>query len=373
MNGSFLNRLFSGLVIISVGVFFLLKQLGMIDYDISIGEIISNYWPVVLLWIGLHGLLAGRQGHGSGWWAGMMILLGFIFLGHNLEWFAWSFGDIVSYAWPIIIILVGINFLRRPRHRHHEPPQYDDEWKSYNSYSDYKGDIPSAPPLHPDPTKAGEETADPAHSHNPSPGETGAFKERTAGGEPEADLRREPYHHLRRHQNFKHELRHHIHEQKRHIRQHKQQVKEHIREHHQRSKHGSFEYWNHDPSAQSRSGFIGDIHIGQDYWELKPLNISHFIGDTIVDLTKAQIPFGETKICISSFIGDVKVYVPNDFEVGVQVISSAFVGDVKILGQKEGGMFKSINIHSPYYEETDKKIKLVVSTFIGDVRVTKVG
>lgn len=366
MNGSFLNRLFSGLVIISIGVFFLLKQLGMIDYDISIGEIISNYWPVVLLWIGLHGLIAGRQGHGSGWWAGIMILLGFIFLGHNLEWFSWSFSDIVSYAWPIIIILVGINFLRRPRHRHQEPPQYDEEWKSYNAYTDYKGEVPKAPPLHPDPTKISEDEADQASTD----GETGAF---TDGNAAHHDLRR---------QNFKHELRQHLNEQKRHIREHKQQVREHIREHkeqareharQQRSKHGSFEYWNHDPHAQSRSGFIGDIHIGQDYWELKPLNISHFIGDTIVDLTKAQIPYGETKICISSFIGDVKVYVPNDYEVGVQVVSSAFVGDVKILGQKEGGMFKSINIHSPFYEETDKKIKLVVSTFVGDVRVTKVG
>ncbi|CAM3292418.1 cell wall-active antibiotics response protein LiaF [Paenibacillus lupini] len=367
MNGSFLNRLLSGLVIISIGVIFLLRQLDVIQFDISIGEIISNYWPVVLLWIGLHGLVAGRHGSGSGWWSGMMILIGFVFLGHNLEWFSWSFGDIVSYAWPIIIILIGLNFLRRPRHRHQEPPQYDDEWKSYNSYTDYKGDIPSAPPLHPDPTKVDEEGA-PNNSDNPRE----AFTEPNESGTPEPDLRRDPYHHVRRNHNFKHELRQQLNAQKHHIRAHKQQMKDQWRKQHH-SKHGSFEYWNNDPNAQSRSGFIGDIHIGQDYWELKPLNISHFIGDTIVDLTKAQIPFGETKICISSFIGDVKVYVPNDYEVGIQVISSAFAGDVKILGQKEGGMFKSINIHSPHYSETDKKIKLVVSTFIGDVRVTKVG
>ena len=142
----------------------------------------------------------------------------------------------------------------------------------------------------------------------------------------------------------------------------------------QHHKHNDWtEWWNNDPTAQTRSGFIGDIHIGHEYWELKPLNISHFIGDTVVDLTKAQIPQGETRICISSFIGDVKIYVPNDYEVGVQVISSAFVGDVKVLGHKEGGFFKNMNIHSPSYMETDKKIKLIVSTFIGDVRVTKVG
>src|SRR5690606_16503205 len=108
-------------------------------------------------------------------------------------------------------------------------------------------------------------------------------------------------------------------------------------------------------------------------WELKPMNISHFIGDTVLDLTRAEVSFGETKINISSFIGDVKVYVPNDFDIAVQVVSSAFIGDVKVLGQKEGGLFTNINIQSPRYVEAGKQIKLVVSTFIGDVRVTKVG
>ena len=100
------------------------------------------------------------------------------------------------------------------------------------------------------------------------------------------------------------------------------------------------EWWNHDPKAQNRSGFIGDIYIGHDYWELKPMNISHFIGDTVLDLTKAQIPAGETKINISSFIGDVKVFLPNDYEVGIHVVSSAFIGDVAVLDQKEGGIFQ---------------------------------
>ena len=87
----------------------------------------------------------------------------------------------------------------------------------------------------------------------------------------------------------------------------------------------------------------------------------------------AQIPPGETKITISSFIGDVKVYVPNDFELGVKVVSSAFIGDVKVLGQKEGGLFTNVGSQSPRYSESDRRIKLIVSTFIGDTRVTKVG
>jgi lia operon protein LiaF len=133
------------------------------------------------------------------------------------------------------------------------------------------------------------------------------------------------------------------------------------------------EWWENDPSVQNRSGFIGDIHIGHDHWELKPLNISHFIGDTVIDLTKAHIPFGETRITISSFIGDVKIYLPNDYEVGIHVVSSAFIGDARVLDMRDSRLFRSMDVETPSYKDTDKKIKLVCSTFIGDVRVTKVG
>ncbi|CAM4268944.1 cell wall-active antibiotics response protein LiaF [Paenibacillus alkaliterrae] len=304
MNGNFANRLFTGLVIISVGVLFLLRQTGHVTFDI--GEVISSFWPVILLVVGIRGLLSGRShGSGSGWWGAIVLLAGVLFLGRNLEWFSWSIGDIISYIWPVAVILVGINLIWRPKSRRNQPPA--DDWKSYRPFLD-QGSVPPAPPLHPDPTQT------PIYLK----------KEKSEA---------EKYHH-----------------------------KEHV------------EWWNQsDSNVQTRSGFIGDIHIGHDYWDLKPLNVSHFIGDTVLDLTKAQVAPGETKICISSFIGDVKVYVPNDFEVGVQVVSSAFIGDVKVLGRKEGGMFNNINIQSPLYAESDKKIKLIVSTFIGDVRVTKVG
>ncbi|WP_152394740.1 cell wall-active antibiotics response protein LiaF [Paenibacillus guangzhouensis] len=126
-------------------------------------------------------------------------------------------------------------------------------------------------------------------------------------------------------------------------------------------------------NAVNKSGFIGDLHMGSEFWELKPMNISHFIGDTVLDLTKAHIPYGETRINVSSFIGDVKVYVPNDIEVGVAVSCSAFHGDVKLLDHFESGFMKNIRQETPYYNEASKKVRIIVSTFIGDVKVNKVG
>ncbi|CAM4305459.1 lia operon protein LiaF [Paenibacillus endophyticus] len=347
MNGNFANRLFTGLVIITIGVLFLLRQTGHVTFDI--GYVISTYWPVALIIVGIRGLLSCRSnGSGSSWWGAVVMLIGCIFLGRNLDLFSWSIGDIVPYIWPVVVILVGINLIWRPKSKFQAPPT--DDWKSYQPYSEAAA-VPPAPPLHPDPTKEPLEVPKQDTKQDTKlEGEPQPHKTYDAFPAGKKEFKEWKNHH-------KAELKKNAHDWKRN-----HNHKEHV------------EWWSHgDSSVQTRSGFIGDIHIGHDYWDLKPLNISHFIGDTVLDLTKAQVHPGETKIHISSFIGDVKVYVPNDYEVGVQVISSAFIGDVKILGQKEGGLFTNINIQSPSYQETDKKIKLIVSTFIGDVRVTKVG
>nr|WP_233567690.1 LiaF domain-containing protein [Cohnella faecalis] len=65
--------------------------------------------------------------------------------------------------------------------------------------------------------------------------------------------------------------------------------------------------------------------------------------------------------------------MPNDANIGVQVVSSCLIGDVSILDQKRGGLFNQTTVETLSYQDTEKKVVLVVSSFIGDVRVTKVG
>lgn len=125
--------------------------------------------------------------------------------------------------------------------------------------------------------------------------------------------------------------------------------------------------------ADERSGFFGDIYLGQDYWELKPMNVSHFFGDVIVDLTKARVPAGETKLHISSFIGDVKVFVPNDLDLEVSVHTSSVIGDITIYRRRESGFLRSISEEPANYQLAEKRIRLEINLFFGDVNVQKVG
>ncbi len=130
---------------------------------------------------------------------------------------------------------------------------------------------------------------------------------------------------------------------------------------------------SHWTETRHKSSFIGDLYLGHDVWDLHPMNISSFIGDTTLDLTKANIPFGETKLNISAFIGDVKIFVPHDADIELSVSMSCFLGDLKVFDRQEGGIFKTMSWQSPHYPESDRKIRIIVSMFIGDVKITRVG
>lgn len=137
----------------------------------------------------------------------------------------------------------------------------------------------------------------------------------------------------------------------------------------------NYKYNKYDTSGGSinRSVFIGDMHYGKQHWELKPMNLSAFIGDMKIDLSKAHIPYGETRIQISAFIGDVKVYIPNDVTLGIAVQMNAFIGDTKLMDQKESALMGSYSLNTPHYNECERKVLIEVSTFIGDVKVKRVG
>lgn len=338
------RRFFWGIAVIGCGALFLLQQLGQINF--GLGDLIRNFWPLILVVIGIEGILFERKA----WWSWIILALGGYFLARNLGIVQFSIGHAIRYLIPVAIIVVGISIIMKPKRS--QQAEGNEEWKAYGPHygsSDNDRPIPPAPPLHPDPTRPRKEGEEP---WAPQPnGEA----EWNAGSQGHDDTGERDY--------------------KDRYKSYKRQYKDYKRAY--KNKHSCSNSWSSwtgmGDDVDYRSSFIGDIHVGNDYFELKPMNISHFIGDTVIDLTKAQIPYGETKIDVSSFIGDVKVFVPNDHEVGIQVGVNAFIGDTKVFDRKEDGFLKSIKVESPFYHETDKKVLLTVSTFIGDVRVTKVG
>ncbi|MBB6669670.1 cell wall-active antibiotics response protein LiaF [Cohnella nanjingensis] len=343
MQQSVLHRIFWGIVLIGIGVIYFLNQTGTITIDI--GDLFKNFWPVIIILVGVQGLLLQRQG--GYWWNPIVVLVGVFFLGRNLEWFDWEFGDLIRVAVPFIMIFFGIMLVTRGAR--HKPDRKGKSWETKGwdavtpPYTPPKPPEPNYPPPPPPapydhPNAFGEPSA---------PGPDGSVPPQPNGQSGPNDYRpNDP-------QSYRQKVR--------------QEAERMWKDYHRMPGHK----WGGQREGHSR--FIGDLHIGHDYWELKPMSLSHFIGDTTIDLTRAQIPAGETRIYVSSFIGDVKVFVPNDFSIGIRVVSSCLIGDVKVLEQHRGGIFNQMAVETPSFPDTDRQVVLIVNTFIGDVRVTKVG
>jgi lia operon protein LiaF len=326
MNGRMAERWFWGLVIIGIGVIFLLRQMDVLAFDFNIGHLFATYWPVFLIVPGLRGLLIQRKyNFGQSLGSLVMVAIGTAFLTQNLGIYVIEWGKLFQYAAPVAIILVGLSFLFRGKRGEDRHRDYKDD-EDYGSYGDYDG---------------------------------------------------EKYRKPRKRHRYRDHLDHQVHQQHQDVK-----YDSTFDPNDDRYAKKDMKYQHYDPyehvntgtkTTLHKSGFIGDVYMGSDYWELQPLNISHFIGDTVIDLTKASIPFGETKIIVSSFIGDVKIFIPQDMDVEVKVTASSFIGDQKVLGRSESGLFSNMNLQTDAYFDAPRKLRIVVSMFIGDVIVQKVG
>ncbi|MFS0837074.1 cell wall-active antibiotics response protein LiaF [Paenibacillus sp. 1P03SA] len=347
MNGSMWGRLAGGFLLIALGLLFFLKQLGFIS--LSFREMVSTFWPLFLIYAGLMNVLVNK-GRQDGAWGLILILIGGIFQARNLGWTPYSLGEMFQFLIPVVLILFGIKMIfgRRSSRRH------DSE---YGGSRDSHG-----------------------HGHGHGNGHWGSDWERKLEDKWEEKARK-----------WQEKI------SRREARRGRKADWKNGGVYPEAGEPGvsagyapppppppppggssyergpDYHYVNSYAPPQNKSGFIGDVYMGQDYWELTPLNISHFIGDTSLDLTKASIPMGETRINISAFIGDVKVFIPSDLDVEISVTTSSFIGDMNVLERREDGIMRSMNYRTPYYQEGAKKINLHVSMFIGDIVVKKMG
>lgn len=98
------GRIFWGLLLIVMGVVFLLDRMGRLDF----GDLVSDYWPVVFILIGISILFSNNfKDIGSGIF---FILFGVFFL--LIEW--GIFRSVGRYVWPLAIIVAGLWILLRP-------------------------------------------------------------------------------------------------------------------------------------------------------------------------------------------------------------------------------------------------------------------
>ncbi|NEU31525.1 hypothetical protein GN156_12195 [bacterium LRH843] len=119
-----------------------------------------------------------------------------------------------------------------------------------------------------------------------------------------------------------------------------------------------------------RRSWIGDIHYTGEAFVLNDLTIWNGIGDVRLDLSKAIIPEGETVIVVQGIIGHIDFYVPDDLALSIQATS--MIGETTLFHEKYGGLNKHLSIATKGYKTSPRRVKLVLSTYIGEVKVKEV-
>jgi len=123
------------------------------------------------------------------------------------------------------------------------------------------------------------------------------------------------------------------------------------------------------PGVGSQLKLLGDVRRYGD-WQVADEEIWLGVGDVRLDMTNADIPVGETQIRIFGFVGDVRVRVPED--VGVSVSSTSFITDARVLDKKYNRVLTPFHLTSENYEIAERKVRLEISCFVGEIRVRRV-
>ena len=121
------------------------------------------------------------------------------------------------------------------------------------------------------------------------------------------------------------------------------------------------------PGTRSHMMLIGDFNragpgdlTDEEYWG--------FIVDANYDLTKYDIPPGETIIRGYSFIGDIEIFAPAD--VGVAIHGSSFITTLKVNGEKEEESFLApLHWKSDGYKMAERRVRFDLTQFIGDLKL----
>jgi len=117
-----------------------------------------------------------------------------------------------------------------------------------------------------------------------------------------------------------------------------------------------------------RQKLLGDIYR-DGVWQVTDEEFWIGVGEVDLDMTRAEVPEGETEIRVFGFVGDVDLLVPEG--VGITVSSTAFVTDARVLGQKRESIVVPFHQASDDYETAERKIRLEVTSFVADIKVKR--
>lgn len=117
---------------------------------------------------------------------------------------------------------------------------------------------------------------------------------------------------------------------------------------------------------------LGDLKLTDPNWPLCDLTASTLIGDMKIDLSRAQIPQGETLIELRAVIGDIDIWVPQSLPLALEVQWAGFV-TLDRYGRRQDVILRHESDVPPDFESAPKRVRVRVNLVIGDLSLTRAG
>ncbi len=124
------------------------------------------------------------------------------------------------------------------------------------------------------------------------------------------------------------------------------------------------------PNKRERQNLFGNERIGNQVFEWDDININMLSGDTIIDLGNTILPKRNNIIMLRKGFGRTRILVP--LGIGIAIEHGSFIGNVTFVGEQTTLRSERITVYSEDYDTSERRIKILSSTLIGDIEVIRV-
>lgn len=121
---------------------------------------------------------------------------------------------------------------------------------------------------------------------------------------------------------------------------------------------------------KTKQQWFGNERIGNQVYEWDDININVVSGDTIIDLGNTILPKKENSVIIRKGVGRTRILVPQG--IGVMLQHATFIGTVTFEGEQTPLRNESLKIFSADYDASQRKVKIITNTLVGDIEVIRV-
>jgi len=128
------------------------------------------------------------------------------------------------------------------------------------------------------------------------------------------------------------------------------------------------------PSGVDRiehDSIFGDFKLTQPGWRLRDVRATSVIGDMKIDLSKADIPDGESVLDLSAVVGDIDVWAPLDLPVALD--ARCTLVSLNHFGRKRDVRLQRCIDTPAEFASAARRVRVRVDLVFGDLTLTRVG